>query len=334
MLASALLFQNHAARPQTLAFPLAILGVSLLLDERQTRWRPVAWIALLAVWANLHGSFVVGLGLATCSALRPQRRIEALAAALGALCTPWGLELFVYVWQNSSRPATRGLNEWARPGLDAIGLRLWPALAVMTWLAWRNRAKWWEWLPVLGLGLLACTGLRHAAWVGVVGGPLAAGWLAADDAQGASVALRRLLVAVCLLVAAGLVRFLPWVAGPPVPERPGSAWLEGQAPVEAVEALGRRLEPTQVCVPFALGGLVRWHLGPGWTVPVDVRVWMADDESWDRYLAGRETPGECPLLIDRLREPGLELATRAWREAYSDDRWAVRVPRTHPSWRK
>ncbi len=293
-----------------------------------TRWRLGAWFLLLAIWANLHGSFLVGLGLAASCALQRGRRWEWLAALAGALCTPWGLELFVYAWSNSSRPASRGLNEWARPGLDSVGLRLWPSLLLLAFVGARGaRHKPTEWLPVLGLGLLACTGLRHAAWVGVVGGPLLAGWLPTSNSDEAPRSWGLGLGAVGLLVLSGLVRFLPWVAGPPVPERPGDSWLEHNAPVEALDVLAGVVDPTQVCVPFAQGGLVRWRLGRGWTVPVDVRVWLADDASWSAYLETRTTPGECPLLIDRLREPELERATNGWKELWRDSRWTLRVPR-------
>ncbi len=330
VVASALVLQNHAARPQTLAFGLAVIGVGLLVAEARSRWGVWAWAVLLCVWANLHGSFVIGLGLAGCAALRPGRWPVLVAAVLGALCTPWGPELFVYVWENSSRPASRGLAEWGRPGLDPIGLRLWPVLIGAAYWGWRARPPVWEALPLLGLGLLACTGVRHAAWVGVVGGPLVAGWLARRPSAEAPFHWRIGLGGAAALTLAGLVRFLPWVAGPPVPERSSDAWLEGQAPIEAFDLLAGELEPTRVCVPFGQGGLLRWRLGDGWTVPADVRVWLPDDEAWAAYLETRGTAGSCALLIDRAREAGLEQQTLSWREVYRDDRWTVRVPWDHP----
>jgi hypothetical protein len=132
------------------------------------------------------------------------------------------------------------------------------------------------------------------------------------------------------LTAAGLVRFLPWIAGPLVPERSSDAWLEGQAPVEAFDALAGELRPTRICVPFAQGGLLRWRLGPGWTVPADVRVWVLDDDAWAVYRETREIADGCALLIDRQAEPGLVVQAKNWRELYRDDRWTVRVPWPHP----
>ena len=329
-LASVLVLQNHAARPQTLAFALAVIGVGLLVGDSGARWRGLAWAVLLCVWANLHGSFVIGLGLAGCAALRPGQRHVLVAAVLGSLCTPWGPELFVYVWENSRRPASRGLAEWGRPGLDAIGLRLWPVLVWSAYRGWRARPPLWEALPLLGLALLACTGVRHAAWVGVVGGPLVAGWLAPRASEVAPPSWRLGLGCAGALTLAGLIRFLPWVAGAPVPDRSSDAWLEGQAPIEAFDALAGEVEPTRVCVPFGQGGLLRWRLGEGWTVPADVRVWLPDDAGWEAYLETRGTAGSCPLLIDRSRAAGLEEQTLRWREVYRDDRWTVRVPWDHP----
>jgi hypothetical protein len=330
VVASALVLQNHAARPQTLAFALAVVGLALLLRPGTSRRRWLAWTVLLAVWANLHGSFLVGLGLAACSALRPGRRAVLAAALVGSLCTPWGLDLFVYAWENSSRPAARGLAEWGRPGLDPIGLRLWPVLAWAAWRGWRARPPLWEVAPLLGLALLACTGVRHAAWAGIIGGPLVAGWLPSRDSTPATGAWRVGLWAAVALTVAGLVRFLPWIAGPLVPERSSDAWLEGQAPVEAFDVLAGELRPTRICVPFAQGGLLRWRLGPGWTVPADVRVWVLDDDAWAVYRETREIADGCALLIDRQAEPGLVVQAKNWRELYRDDRWTVRVPWPHP----
>lgn len=338
VLAASLVLQNHAARPQTVAFALGVVAVGLFLRPSRSRWAPLAWWALLAVWANVHGSFLVGLALAGCGVLRPGARragLLALGAALvGSLCTPWGDALFVYAWENSSRPAARGLAEWGRPGLDAVGLRLWPALAALGWWGLRARPPAWQVLPVLGLAALACTGVRHAAWVGLVAGPIAAGWLPARASAPAPSGWRWGLGGAVGLVVVGLLRFLPGVAGPPSPGRLGDAWLEGDAPVEALEALGRMVRPSRICAPFAQGGLVRWRLGPGWTVPVDVRVWLADDGGWQAYLETRQEATDCVLLIDRVREPHLEQQTQGWREPHRDERWSVRVPRDHPGWVK
>ncbi len=326
LMTGALVLQNHAARPQTLAFPLGVVAVALLLGEGRGRGKAAAWALLLALWANVHGSFPVGLGLAACAGLRPGRRWELPAALAGCLCTPWGLSLFGYVAANSLVPAQRGLGEWGGPGLDPIGLRLWPALALAAWLGLRRRPTLGHWLPVLGLGVLALTGIRHVAWFGLVAGPLVAGWIRPVTSAPARRLHRGVLVLAVGLVAVGLLRFSPWIAGPPVPDRAGDNWLEARAPVEALDALAGATPPREVCVPFAMGGLVRWRLGRGWTVPVDVRVWLFDDPTWEQYRATRSEAADCVLLIDRQREPHLQEATESWKELYRDQEWTLRVP--------
>src|SRR5262245_10405667 len=59
-------FQVRIARPQTAGL---VCFVALVMTVSAMRWRRWHWIAipsLFAVWANLHGSFVMGLGWLAC----------------------------------------------------------------------------------------------------------------------------------------------------------------------------------------------------------------------------------------------------------------------------
>jgi hypothetical protein len=127
-------------RPQTLAFvPLMLLMVGLsrlIVHPEETSWRPVWQLpVVLVVWANLHGSFVVGLllcglvllGLAGQQLGRAGRpwRIQTippsvrrwflgwcLAIVAVALSNPYGPRLYWHVWQFGQHPNLRTMAEW------------------------------------------------------------------------------------------------------------------------------------------------------------------------------------------------------------------------------
>ena len=308
VLASLLMLQNTAMRPQTAAF---LVAAAVMVAPR-------AWqVGLLTVlWANLHGSFVLAPALA---ALRDRSLPRVLVAAVAWLANPFGWKLATYVLDNSSLPADRGLDEWSSPELlSPIGVRLFFALVIVVGVGLRKRPALLELLVPGILGLLALSAVRHVAWFGLVAGPMLAGWL--PRVEGSSRFARPLFYGVCALSALGVLRFLPWLRPPPT-DRAEDAWLEAQAPVEVLTALDR-LPPGEVQVPMRVGGLVRWR-HPGWTVPVDVRVWLYSDEEWDRYVLGRQRPSGL-LLVDLRREPALDGATAAWQVHAEDARWSLR----------
>ncbi len=311
--ASTLMLQNTAMRPQTLAF---LLAAAVLVAPRT--WQVGA---LTVLWANLHGSFVLAPALALVRDPSPRR---AAVAASAWLLNPFTFRLLGYVFQNSSQPAARGLDEWSSPELlTPIGVRLFFGLVVTLGVGLRRRPAPLE-LALAGvLGLLALGSVRHVAWFGLVAGPLLAGWIPAwkGSALGEEPRFGRhalvLMGAVCAL---GLVRFAPWVAGPPT-DRLSDAWLEPQAPIEVLEALDR-LPPGELNATYRVAGLVRWR-HPAWTVRVDHRVWLYTDDEWARYEHGRLQP-EGLVLIDRRREPWLETRTSDWLVLAEDADWSLR----------
>lgn len=97
------------ARPHLFGWVLLALWLHLLLNAReQSRTPPLIAAALMIAWANLHGSFAIGLVVAAVFAL--DACIEArwrwpvvrgwllfgIAAALGAMITPNGFHGFLY----------------------------------------------------------------------------------------------------------------------------------------------------------------------------------------------------------------------------------------------
>jgi hypothetical protein len=103
--ALALTVPHLLARPHVLALPVMMAWVGGLVQAADRRGTPPFWLLpLMALWANLHGGFVLGLALmvpitadAVLNADAPQRKSLALrwaafaVAAIAASCvTPYG----------------------------------------------------------------------------------------------------------------------------------------------------------------------------------------------------------------------------------------------------
>ncbi len=152
-----------------LLFTFALLSAMLAMLARENRGRRTAlWltIPMLAVWANLHGGFIMGLAaLGVFSTVVCARDVVAgrglarafrlfgitAAAALATLITPYGVETWLAIVRALRNPYTRVvISEWqslptailgqwhSRPGgvvYIAIAVILFAALAISLWLA-------------------------------------------------------------------------------------------------------------------------------------------------------------------------------------------------------
>jgi hypothetical protein len=128
-------------RPQILSY-LALATLAFLLERARGGWR---WglpgcLAVIALWANVHGAFVVGLGLLGCEAAGewievgrggPDRKrawrvtATALAAPFFACLNPLGLAQLVHPFMYFRHPEIHaGNNEWARPDLLHLPLMI------------------------------------------------------------------------------------------------------------------------------------------------------------------------------------------------------------------
>jgi hypothetical protein len=101
------------ARPHALALPLMVVWTGVLmnaLDHR--RAPPLALLPIMTLWANLHGSFTLGLALVAALAFEAwwtagaARRATALAwlrfgalALIAACLTPYGPEPILVAWR-------------------------------------------------------------------------------------------------------------------------------------------------------------------------------------------------------------------------------------------
>ncbi|HLK42367.1 MAG TPA: hypothetical protein VKV34_03425 [Thermoleophilia bacterium] len=184
--------QNTTVRAQTLAYPLfvAVLAVVLADYRRRRPARSSLWaLAVLVLWANIHGSVLIGIaslagGSLLCAAIavREGRRRDArdfaglaLAAVLTVFVTPYSpSDLIAYYRSVIGNPViAKVVSEWQPP--TPIGS--WPffvlafaAVAVVGLTVWKRR------LPALpavaigaGLALAGLTAVRYDVWFALAG---------------------------------------------------------------------------------------------------------------------------------------------------------------------
>ncbi|MFC7537926.1 hypothetical protein ACFQPG_11210 [Sphingomonas sp. GCM10030256] len=182
-LVAAALQSTALARPHALAWPLLAGWTLLLLHARERRRSPPLWATpLMILWANMHASYIVALGLVAVFALEAlieQAKRKAvvtgwaafgLAALLCALLTPFRLQGFLYPFQVSGMDALALISEWApsRWPDDALFFGAAGALAAMAGLRWREVGAV-RLMLLAGLLGMAVTHSRHQPLLLIVG---------------------------------------------------------------------------------------------------------------------------------------------------------------------
>ena len=165
------------ARPHALAMPILVGWAAALVRARAEARAPSLYLLpLMALWANLHGGFVVGLGLAGALAaeavLTAQDRRTAivgwgrfvLGAALASLLTPQGVAGWWLPFKLMSfHFALDFVGEWHAPVLGPMApLVLWLAALVVFALSTNFRAPLFRVLMVAGLIAMAMSRTRNA----------------------------------------------------------------------------------------------------------------------------------------------------------------------------
>ncbi|MFL5912011.1 MAG: hypothetical protein ACJ768_15740 [Gaiellaceae bacterium] len=213
-LAFAVSLPDVAVRAQDFAYPLFALLCGLLLREPALR-RRITVIALLVLWANLHGSVLVGALLAAAAfARRPRQVLWAAAALASPLATPYGLGVVHYydsVLGNSS--LQRFASEWkpatATP-IAAFGFFLLVlALAYVVVVGWRRGVRPPLSLAIATLALVAAgfAELRWETWAAFAGAIFATDMLNVYDPtppRPAGRGLRLVAIAATVATAAGV----------------------------------------------------------------------------------------------------------------------------------
>ena len=171
---------HFSARPQILADPLLILWVAGLVHAVDKKVAP-SWLLLpvMILWANLHGSFSFGLGIAIafgveavfCSNVEERPRTASLwtvflVMALGAACiTPYGYRsLLVTLQVFGGNEALSHIGEWRPVTLQSLGLNEFFLLALLFLALFSGlRIPAWRLLMVIGITYLMFAHIRFAS---------------------------------------------------------------------------------------------------------------------------------------------------------------------------
>jgi len=206
---------RHVMRPELPSLiMMALLLCNLEAFRSKPAWRPALWSCLLiALWANSHGSFILGpalvgifmagsyldeLRLTHFKRWMPSPRVWRFALLLMAslascLLNPFGWELLQFVFSFSLHSeASKHLTEWL-PTFDPrlrgiagfwIALGVWALLSAFMLRAWRRLGAV-EWLMFFFFTLLAYRAIRFPVYLGMVAAYvlpacLPANWLAKE----------------------------------------------------------------------------------------------------------------------------------------------------------
>jgi hypothetical protein len=181
----AALVQGHLlVRPHLLALPLLVVWSGALFAARDTAsGPPFRLLPVMALWANLHGSFMFGLALALflgVEAAVAQRRgtcqarrwgVFGLLAVAAALVTPNGMAGFFEPFRLIAMPALQtSFEEWLSPNFQAFQpLEIWLLGIIALGLSTGARLPLSRLLLLLALCHMALGHVRHAELLGLVG---------------------------------------------------------------------------------------------------------------------------------------------------------------------
>ena len=331
--ATLLAVSNLNLRAQLFTYPLFALTWLILARRAERPRRLLLLPPILALWANLHGSFPIALTLIGCylaadllEALRspaagPTARWRApirLALALGGglaatLLTPLGPDLYRYLLVIASNPAVRLMQEWQPTSVrEPTGFVFVLSVVALIVALRRSRRPLSTVEPILLLvfGGLAASSLRQVVWWAFVVGPIlawhisAAPWpsllrssRSADPDSAPAHPLVNLLFALLLLASAALAP--AW--------RPLFGWQLAAAtapteyaPVGAAEALAR-LPAGRLFHDQRWTGYLLWRLWPHQRTFLDVRAEASPPAVVEDFLALGRARADWETILDRYQ---------------------------------
>jgi hypothetical protein len=168
-------------RTQSFAYPLFALVLLLLLDDVRRPSRRVLFVLpLLALWANVHGSVVLGAGLVALHggllvlrrgcprAIRARGGLLVAGSALALVATPWFVGTLGYYRSTLFNSAFKSiLSEWRPPTLSLMFLPLYLLVGLGLWLLGRCHRRFtaFEGLAFVLLVALAFAAQRNIVWL-------------------------------------------------------------------------------------------------------------------------------------------------------------------------
>jgi len=346
-------FAYGAVRAQfiTLLF-MAVTLFLLELDRRKKRWWIWAGFPLFIIWVNMHGGFLVGLGILVLywaeMALHTRRwnlRLLLVIATSIALTgiSPYGYAHVASVAHAALLPRPF-VTEWRPLWSDALRLSIFlgsilPAAYGLRAVGWKRAAG----LPLfLVCAYLAFRHMRHLGLYGIAWLCYVPGWFGqtAGAAWFRSFWIRRaalLLPVACML---SLLLLVPIIVrrqwGLLMSVRPDETEnLSIYYPVGPVRYLQAYHFSGKVMTPFEMGAYISWKLAPAVKVALDSRYEVAYDPAlaakfvalyhadpgWQDTLM--QYPPDLILAQNNSKIAPLLAADPAWTRVYVDDAFSL-----------
>jgi hypothetical protein len=356
--AAALSVLNWNIRPQTTSFLLFGLLVLILETYRKRRTRLI-WIVpvLFAVWVNLHGGFVFGLGLlgiyVAVEAIQDwaaygklSRETACLVAVLllsvlALSINPAGaLGMIQYVVGFLGSRATQNNNLEFQPFSirTAEGVVFVAVTAIFLLIVYLRRLTLPPYLvaALLGFGVWSLYSRRVEPWFGMAAAPaFALALTPRAESAPPPPAVRRnkplLNTLVLGLLAILVCGSLPWLRpGLPVPADRRTWVFAKETPIRATEVLCRLGDTVRVFSDIGYSSYISWAC-PSIPVFMDTRFELYPAQMWEECLSistGRydweatlAKYGVNVIFANKVREPMLIAAIRAsgnWQNVYED----------------
>jgi hypothetical protein len=349
LLGAALVLGHLLVRPHLLALPLLVLWSGALFAARDSGSSPpLRLLPVMALWANLHGSFMFGLTLAlflgaeaafSAGCRASQSRLWGLfimLACASALLTPNGLAGFLEPFRLMGMPGLlASFGEWLSPNFQTFQpLEIWLLGIIALGFTTGVKLPISRLLLLLALCHMALGHVRHAELVGLVGplvvasalGPQIAAAIRSMPISALSRGVARLAMpaaapATALVFAISLLVSIPLLA------RPLERGDDPVTPANALAAAARLGIAGPVFNSEGFGGYLAFRGIPTF---IDGRAELYGNAFLDRYVAA-ERGGEEALtaLCDRygvtwtLLMPQQGAVTRldtlpGWQRVYTD----------------
>ncbi len=322
---------SSTVRPQLHSLPLYALTLWAL--PREPRWLPLVFLA----WANLHGSWMLGLGaVGVWTVLHPSVRRFTLFAAclLATLLNPYGFGL----WWSLLDAIQHGwghYTEWqpiTEFSLGADAAVLWTSAVGLGIWAWRRRpAGRFETLWTVMVAVAAFQARRHVPLFAVTSVMLLAAPIAGSPPSlaGNRWSRQTLAVAAAALLASGLLAVqLLWSTATCLPPPSGRAIRPESSAVHFIRSAGLH---GRALMWFDWGFYAIWHVGDVLRVSIDNRRETVTDQVIADHT--RFYRGDDPEYAERIGAdyvwlppdfaPVSQLEERGWFRLYEGPRSVI-----------
>jgi hypothetical protein len=288
-------FDHSEIRPHIVGW--VMMGLLALLLERR---RKVPVLVLLLVWANTHGSVLLGVGLAGLSFLEesverknPRPLAWAAAVAIVPLANPNFFEIYTLFFTIKEHAGFVG--EWKPYGVDTAQFWLIAALvgASLVGILRRRPINWFDLARVAVLAVLSFQSSRSGVVMAIFLSPSFGRWFGPDLAR-RSIRIQR-------AAAIGLAVLVVFLLGQRIREGKTLRFeLDHEhLPVAATRFIRTHDLKGPVFNDYNFGGYLLWKAWPELPVFVDGRIEVYRGRVLDDYLAVSEARSGWEEIVRR-----------------------------------